>query len=204
MLDQIEIARVLDLLGNRNRRRIIELLREKPCFVTEISDRLMISPKAVIEHLQMLEREDILSFQTDSRRRKYYFLLNDIQIVVSLIESEKKEPGEDMLKTSSFSSMLKKFNRLAKRREDVATMLQVIDESLEDLIRNLHNSGKEIGLPDIETDIIIALAHFPLTFNEIVKILHGNSTTLLENIKRLKKDKYIYEENGRYYLGSLL
>lgn len=56
MLDGDEVSRLLDILGNRNRRRIIQLLRQKPCFVTEISDRLMISPKAVIEHLQMMER----------------------------------------------------------------------------------------------------------------------------------------------------
>ncbi|MDD3135958.1 MAG: ArsR family transcriptional regulator, partial [Methanoregula sp.] len=35
MDDAVEVARLLDILGNRNRRRIIELLRQKPCFVTE-------------------------------------------------------------------------------------------------------------------------------------------------------------------------
>src|SRR5512140_2058031 len=86
MHDAVEVARLLDILGNRNRRRIIELLRQKPCFVTEISDTLTLSPKAVIDHLQMMERESILSSQTDERRRKYYFLTNDILIDVSLKE----------------------------------------------------------------------------------------------------------------------
>ena len=84
MLDHVEVARILDILGNRNRRRIIELLRQKPCFVTEISDRLLLSPKAVIEHLQLMEREEILSFRLDERRRKYYYLANDISVMVSL------------------------------------------------------------------------------------------------------------------------
>jgi len=84
MPDPAEAARLLDILGNRNRRRIIDLLRQKPCFVTEISDTLMLSPKAVIEHLQMMEREAILSCQTDDRRRKYYYLANDILVQVSL------------------------------------------------------------------------------------------------------------------------
>ncbi len=202
MLDQTEVARVLDLLGNRNRRRIIELLREKPCFVTEISDRLMISPKAVIEHLQILEREDILSCQTDSRRRKYYFLLNDIKISISIIESEKKEPETDISNELSFNLLLKNLKRLTKRREDVAIMLQAIDESLEDIIRELHKSGKEFELFESETDIIIALAHFPLTFNELVQILHNNNINLHENLKRLKSKNYIHEDKGRYYLGS--
>src|SRR5512137_2866341 len=86
MHDAEEAARLLDILGNRNRRRIIELLRQKPCFVTEISDTLTLSPKAVIDHLQMMEREAILSSQTDERRRKYYYLANDILIDVSLKE----------------------------------------------------------------------------------------------------------------------
>ena len=44
----------------------------------------MLSPKAVIDHLQMMEREAILSCQTDERRRKYYYLANDILIDISL------------------------------------------------------------------------------------------------------------------------
>jgi len=84
MHDAVEVARLLDILGNRNRRRIIDLLRQKPCFVTEISETLTLSPKAVIEHLQMMEREAILTCQTDDRRRKYYYLANDIMVEVSL------------------------------------------------------------------------------------------------------------------------
>src|SRR5208337_3429045 len=84
MEDLAEFARLLDILGNRNRRRIIKLLRQKPCFVTEISETLMISPKAVIDHLQLMEREEILSCQLDDRRRKYYYLANDILVDVSL------------------------------------------------------------------------------------------------------------------------
>ena len=84
MYDAVEVSRMLDILGNRNRRRIIELLRQKPCFVTEISETLMLSPKAVIDHLQMMEREAILSCQMDNRRRKYYYLENDILININL------------------------------------------------------------------------------------------------------------------------
>src|SRR5512136_1594280 len=109
MNDAVEVARLLDILGNRNRRRIIELLRQKPCFVTEISDTLILSPKAVIDHLQMMEREAILSSQIDERRRKYYYLANDILIDVSLKEvriiqkelPEANEADEQMQKSVS-------------------------------------------------------------------------------------------------------
>lgn len=84
MLEGDDVSRLLDILGNRNRRRIIQLLRQKPCFVTEISDRLMISPKAVIEHLQLMEREQILLSKSDRSRRKYYYLSRDFRIVIDL------------------------------------------------------------------------------------------------------------------------
>ena len=80
MFEQEHIAQLLDILGNRNRRRIIELLRYKPCFVTEISDRLLLNPKAIIEHLALMQKEDVVSFYQDEKRRKYYYLIQDFRL----------------------------------------------------------------------------------------------------------------------------
>ena len=110
MLDHVEVARILDILGNRNRRRIIELLRQKPCFVTEISDRLVLSPKAVIEHLQLMEREEILAFRLDERRRKYYYISNDISVVVNLhrIEEGVSVSGDQNVRLKKTLGQLRK------------------------------------------------------------------------------------------------
>src|SRR5512137_782690 len=118
MHDVIEAARLLDILGNKNRRRIIELLRQKPCFVTEISDTLMLSPKAVIDHLQMMEREAILSCQTDNRRRKYYYLDNDILVDVSLKQAQVRntEPaGRD--DTEQVQNSVRMFGQMIKAHD---------------------------------------------------------------------------------------
>ena len=110
MLDHVEVARILDILGNRNRRRIIELLRQKPCFVTEISDRLVLSPKAVIEHLQLMEREEILAFRLDERRRKYYYISNDISVIVNLhrIEEGISVSGDQNIRLKKTLGQLRK------------------------------------------------------------------------------------------------
>ena len=76
---------LLDILGNRNRRRIIGLLREKPCYVTEIAERLMLNPKAVNDHLQYMERAEFLSSRIDTRRRKYYCLVREINIDIKVL-----------------------------------------------------------------------------------------------------------------------
>ena len=119
MLDHVEVARILDILGNRNRRRIIELLRQKPCFVTEISDRLTLSPKAVIEHLQLMEREEILSFRLDDRRRKYYYLANDISVMVSLHRLEEGTRSSDDV-NNRLRKSLGKLRKLVDAREELA------------------------------------------------------------------------------------
>src|SRR6056297_442738 len=87
MIDDDGGVGLLDVLGNRNRRRIIGLLREKPCYVTEISQRLTLNPKAVMDHLQYMERAEFLSSRTDVRRRKYYYLVRDIHVKISVADA---------------------------------------------------------------------------------------------------------------------
>ena len=79
----MESAELLDLLGNANRRRILRLLARKPCFVTEISDYLGVSPKAVIDHLQKLEEAGLVESRTDDRRRKYFYISRGFRLEVS-------------------------------------------------------------------------------------------------------------------------
>ncbi|MFB6198854.1 MAG: metalloregulator ArsR/SmtB family transcription factor [Halobacteriaceae archaeon] len=75
---------LLDLLGNKNRRRILRLLANKPCYVTEISEQLGVSPKAVIDHLRKLEEAGLVESQTDDRRRKYFSIARNVRLEVQL------------------------------------------------------------------------------------------------------------------------
>ncbi len=80
----MESAEFLDLLGNANRRRILRLLAERPCYVTEISDFLGVSPKAVIDHLEKLERAGLVESRTDEKRRKYFSIARHIRLEVTV------------------------------------------------------------------------------------------------------------------------
>ncbi len=75
---------LLDILGNENRRRILRLLAQKPCYVTEISEYLEVSPKAVIDHLRTLEEAGLVKSRTDDRRRKYFYIANDVRLEVNV------------------------------------------------------------------------------------------------------------------------
>ncbi|MFB6304311.1 MAG: metalloregulator ArsR/SmtB family transcription factor [Haloferacaceae archaeon] len=80
----MDSAVLLDLLGNENRRRILRLLARKPCYVTEISEYLGVSPKAVIDHLRKLEEAGLVESRTDDQRRKYFHISRNLRLEVSV------------------------------------------------------------------------------------------------------------------------
>ena len=79
-LSDVDMEAILDVMGCKTRRDIINLLREEPMFVSEISNALNIGQKAIIEHLRAMEEIGILnsSFKkiVRGRPRKYYDLPN--------------------------------------------------------------------------------------------------------------------------------
>jgi ArsR family transcriptional regulator len=84
----MDSAELLDLLGNANRRRILQLLAQKPCYVTEISEYLGVSPKAVIDHLEKLEQAGLVESRVDDGRRKYFSIARNLRLEVSVAPYE--------------------------------------------------------------------------------------------------------------------
>ena len=80
----MDSAELLDILGNENRRRILRLLARKPCYVTEISEYLGVSPKAVIDHLRKLEEAGLVESRTDDQRRKYFSISRNLRLEVNV------------------------------------------------------------------------------------------------------------------------
>jgi len=87
----VDMEDILDVMGCRTRREIINLLREEPRFVSEISKELEIGQKAIIEHLRAMEELGILesSFKkiVRGRPRKYYDMPHDFTINITITEN---------------------------------------------------------------------------------------------------------------------
>jgi len=205
MLDTPEVSRLLDILGNRNRRRIIELLRQKPCFVTEISDTLVLSPKAVIEHLQMMERETILSSETDDRRRKYYYLENDILIDVSL--KQLSAAGETSLEEDGKNEQLKNsitmLGRMIRSHDQILANLEQVNHDIETRISDIARNHKDIFLSDREFRVIIALSHQSLTLDEIEEVIHIPQDELIPLLKRFGRAGIVKREKNQFTLRGV-
>ncbi len=75
---------LLDLLGNTNRRKILQLLSIRPCYVSELVERLDIGPKAVLQHLSKLEQAGLIEAYIDEQRRKYFQISDDLHLEIML------------------------------------------------------------------------------------------------------------------------
>ena len=87
-LGDIDKEDILDVMGCKTRRDIIDLLRQEPMFVSEISNELNVGQKAVIAHLRAMEEVGILNSSYKKilrgRPRKYYDLDNEVTIQITI------------------------------------------------------------------------------------------------------------------------
>ena len=204
MYDALEVSRLLDILGNRNRRRIIELLRQKPCFVTEISETLVLSPKAVIDHLQMMEREAILSCQVDDRRRKYYYLANDIFIDISRKQVRGlTEAGDDDAESEQLKNPVAMLGRMIKAHDMILSNLEQVNHDIETKINDLARNHKDLFRSNREITVVIALSHDSLTAEELVQVTEMSPEDLAEILKRFMKKGLLKRTKDRYSLRGL-
>ena len=205
MYDTAEASRLLDILGNRNRRRIIELLRQKPCFVTEISDTLVLSPKAVIEHLQLMEREAILSCETDDRRRKYYYLENDILIDVSLkqLRIPGEVTGDENEKNERLKNSIAMLGRMIRAHDQILANLEQVNHDIETRISDIARNHKDIFLSDREFTVIIALSHQSLTLDELEEVIHLPQDELTPLLKRFERAGIVKRAKNQFTLRGV-
>ncbi|HTY52517.1 MAG TPA: ArsR family transcriptional regulator [Methanomicrobiales archaeon] len=202
MLEGDEYSRILDVLGNRNRRRIISLLQQKPCFVTELSERLTLSPKALIEHLALMEQMDILGSYLDERRRKYYYLTRGISVRVSF-ESGEKQGRPAVAEAPAWQSTLSLLRRMMRAREDLVTNLEHLDHDIQQKIDDLTRQGGDLISSDEELDIIIALAHYDLTLAEIGEFMGMETGVAGILLDGLMEKGIVERRGGRFRLRGI-
>ncbi|WP_299232711.1 ArsR/SmtB family transcription factor [Natronomonas sp.] len=137
----MDSAALLDLLGNENRRRILRLLSRKPCYVTEISEYLGVSPKAVIDHLRKLEETGLVESDVDDGRRKYFSIARNLRLEVNVSPYE--------FGTKSAYSASQNLDITAWRHVSLHVGR---DDALADETDRLGDPGERLEAPDGDVD----------------------------------------------------
>jgi ArsR family transcriptional regulator len=170
----MDSAALLDLLGNQNRRRILRLLARKPCYVTEISEYLGVSPKAVIDHLRKLEEAGLVESRTDDQRRKYFSIASNLRLEVNV------SPYEFGTKSAYPASRSLDMTTCRYLSVHVEAPDEEANEGMDDLVRELER------LEQLENELSMAQ-----------RWVQGRLTDVRDRIS----DRF--GEEGRFYAGVL-
>ena len=180
---------LLDLLGNENRRRILRLLAQKPCYVTEISEYLDVSPKAVIDHLRRLEEAGLIRSRTDEHRRKYFYIANDVRLEVNVSRygfgTKSAYPARTSLDLTTCKHVSIELDGVRNRDDDItslATDLKRLEELENELsLAQRYVQGRLIETIDRVAECVDAADNVGLNgrlaFDILLSIASGQATT---------------------------
>ncbi|HJJ38544.1 MAG TPA: ArsR family transcriptional regulator [Methanocorpusculum sp.] len=203
MFEQENLSQILDILGNKNRRRIIDLLRNKPCFVTEISERLSLNPKAVIEHLALMQKESVIDSYLDDKRHKYYYLVQDIHLSVHL-EQREEQIASDKKENLPLADTITHLRQLLITRKELYEKMEDIERDIDSKLAELVESGSKVFSDNTESEIILALIYSPLTPIELSDACGRPIPEVTAALRTLSAKGYVSSESGRYSLKTLL
>ena len=215
----MDSAELLNLLGNENRRRILRLLARKPCYVTEISEYLGVSPKAVIDHLRKLEEAGLIESRVDDQRRKYYFISQNLRLEVSVspygFGMKSAYPASQSLDVGSTCRHLKiEFNTDdASELADIAAELNTLEQlenelsmaqrwvqgRLADVMERLSD---ELGTDDtrLYADVLGAIAEGPLSEAELEQRVEAPSPVVREALSELAERSIVVDDGTKWRL----
>lgn len=163
----MQLEDILNMLGNETRREILQLLSERPCYVSQLSQELKVGQKAVIEHLERMSRAGILESRVmkieKGRPRKYYGISQEVILEVKIGQSFfdiadispalDQEILESLPKLKQITEKLERISQL-EGAERIRELERVHDELLDEL-GNLDTAKKvvEYLLAQVRDDI---------------------------------------------------
>ncbi len=159
----MDLELLLDVMGCKTRRNILDLLRDEPRFVSQISRELEIGQKAIIEHLRAMEEAGLLSsnFQKieRGRPRKYYDISHDVefQIFISQGTIRVKSPGHEFQE-------LQLLEERARLGEDVSSELETLIKDYDEAKKHAEILLRQVD--ERKRALKIRSLNLPVMFNE--------------------------------------
>jgi ArsR family transcriptional regulator len=201
--DDTSLSQLLDVLGNENRRRIVALLETRSCFVTEISEQLSISPKAVIEHLQILEQALIITHQIGSKRRKYYHISHELDISIQKIPKEHRIVPADPSPEYQYRDGVHHLHQLCKIRKYLSDEMDKVDKQIDIQLDQILTFGSRAGISQDEIMISAALAHGARTIEDVKELCPSSKERVEEVLLVLVEQGLVTRDKNQYALRDV-
>jgi len=221
---------LLDVLGNENRRRILKLLSERPCYVSELSGRLKVAPKAILQHLEALESAGIVRSFEGHQRRKYFQISENVLIEIFLspytfgIEAYLESPPPPQLAAliqrmpmatsrsspeyeeryvssrMALSGLVRRIEQLKSAQRELSRAKQSLQIQLVNAIDAAMEHIETLSPDPISAEIMAYVLREPKTSAQLSEALATPQETVDEALRRLKSMGLITEKGGKWRL----
>ncbi len=193
ILDPIEL---LDILGNENRRRILQLLSFRPFYFNEMAKRLDVGPKAVIDHLEMLERAGLIECYQDQGRRKYFRIARKTVLEVAVsphsygvraYRSEDAPRAESRELTQDMKLLRDELDNLEDRRRELRGLLDEIESREMEIKQIAAGAVRGSARDQLESEILAALLSGRSKAADLAERLEVPEIVVEDRLKRLEE-----------------
>ena len=213
----MDMPYLLDILGNENRRNILALLSYRPCYVTEISEELGVAPKAIIDHLKILEAAGLVESFHDEQGRKYYEIANNVRIEVSIsplmfdvnvsrveisteeqrtireryVEARSEAAGALMRMSEELQWLSRSAVELREAQKSVQGMISEVTGMCIELINR-------VAADQIEAEVLYLLIRGPTSYEELTGKLNIPGKAMRSELARLMKKGLVTYNKGQW------
>ncbi len=210
----MESAQLLDILGNENRRKILHLLASRPCYMSEIAERLDVGAKAILGHLELLLRAGMVEANIDEQRRKYFHITDNLRLevfvspysfdveitTVALSEPKYQEAApQEILK--GLKSLYSEVQELIEKRHRVMQEYQDIQGKITETMGHCMDAIEDVAKDNIEAEILYALIKGPMN-TRVLSMQLGIPEYVIEGyIKEMEQRKILKRDENNYIIG---
>ncbi|VVB97431.1 Bacterial regulatory protein, arsR family [uncultured archaeon] len=207
----MESAQLLDILGNGNRRKILQLLASRPCYMSEIAERLDVGAKAILGHLLLLEQSGLIEASVDNQRRKYFHITDNLRLEVFVspysfevettaftVSEGSQRPGTEASAIAGLKSLCGEIHELMERRRQVMQEYQDIQAGIARAMGSGMDAIEEIAQDNVEAEILYNLLKGPSNMRELSMQLEIPEYVLEGYLERLEKKELIRRDINKY------
>jgi ArsR family transcriptional regulator len=202
ILDPIEL---LDILGNENRRRILQLLSFRPFYFNEMAKRLDVGPKAVIDHLEMLEKAGLVECYQVQGRRKYFRIVHKTVLEVAVsphsygvrsyrfedvprgeVEGQAFTRGVAQDSAEDMKRLREELSDLEEKRREMRRLLDEIESREMEVKQLAAGAAQGFAEDQFESEILVALLSGGTKSSDLAMRLEVPEIVVLDRLRRLE------------------
>jgi ArsR family transcriptional regulator len=180
--------------------------------MSEIAERLDVGAKAILGHLDLLERAGMIEASVDEQRRKYFHITDNLRLevfvspysfeveitTVAILASQ--QPGSANQSVKSLRSLYSEIRDLVDKRHRVMQEYQDIQGNITETMGRCMDAIEVVADDHIEAEIFYALLKGPMNKRMLSMQLGIPEYVLERYIEKMEQKEVLKRDENNYII----